>query len=125
MIVTIPPELEKKVVALAAQKGIEPSSFVVSLVKADVEEAWSAKAVHETNGHHKPDDDDDHEALKNATERITHRTPEEREAVRQELLKSIPTPLPIPEGKTVFDMLVRVRGEETEEQVYAALERLS
>lgn len=125
MIVTIPPELEKKVVALAAQKGIEPSSFVVSLVKEDVEEVWSAKAVHETNGHHPAEDDSDPDALKKATKRITHRTPAEREAVRQELLKSIPTPLPIPAGKTVFDMLVPIRGNESETQVYEALKHLS
>ncbi|NOT59383.1 MAG: hypothetical protein HOP19_04065 [Acidobacteria bacterium] len=125
MIVTIPHELENKIVALAAQKGVEPSTFIVALVEEDVEAAWNAKAVHGTNGHHKTDDDYDPNALKRATERITQRTRAEREAVRQELLQSIPPPLPIPEGKTVFDMLARIRGEETEEQVYAALERLS
>ena len=124
MIVTIPHELENKIVALAAQKGVEPSTFIVALVEEDVEVAWNAKAVQGTNGHQHVDDYDPN-ALKRATERITQRTLAEREAVRQELLQSIPPPLPIPEGKTVFDMLARIRGEETEEQVYAALERLS
>jgi hypothetical protein len=62
---------------------------------------------------------------KKAVERVANRTPEEREAIRQELLKAIPEPLPLPEGKTVFDMFFRIRGDETEEQVYEALERLS
>ena len=56
------------------------------------------------------------QALKDATERIANRTPEEREAMQQELLKAIPEPLPIPEGKTVFDMFFQIRDDETEEQ---------
>lgn len=70
-------------------------------------------------------EEEDPDALNRAVARFTNRTPEEREAARQELLNAIPTPLPTPEGKTVFDMIPRIRGEETEEQVFEALERLS
>lgn len=71
------------------------------------------------------EDDYDPDALNRAVDRLRNRTPEEREAARQQLLNAIPTPLPIPEGKTIFDMIPRIRGEETEEQVFEALERLS
>ena len=41
------------------------------------------------------------------------------------LRDALAEPLPIPAGKTVFDTFFRIRGDETEEQVYEALERLS
>jgi hypothetical protein len=125
MIVMIPPDLEKKILALAAKKGVDPSSLIVSLVKEDIEEEWGdLQSLDEANGYRQADDYDP-DALKNAVERVTNRTPEQREAIRQELLKVIPEPLSIPEGKTVFDMFFRIRGDETEEQVYEALKRLS
>ena len=180
MIVTFPPEIEKKIIALAAQKSIDPASLVASLVEKELsdelasapvngdsqseddadpealnravtalidrtpeqKQATRERAIREfKSGLELPPgvsaqavmdalkgegtDDDDPAALKKATERIANRTPAEREAVRQELLKAIPEPLPIPAGKTVFDMFFRIRGDETEEQVHEALERLS
>jgi hypothetical protein len=70
-------------------------------------------------------DDDDPDALSRAIAELANRTPEQIEATRAEVMKAIPEPLPIPQGKTVFDMLFRIRGKETDEQVYADLERLS
>lgn len=160
MIVMFPPELEKKIIALAAQRNVDPASFVTSLVEKELSEQETlapANGIGHTPEQKKADqeralsefksgielppgvsaqdvmdalrgdgtDDDDPDALKKVTERIINRTPEEREAIRQELLKAIPEPLPIPQGKTVFDMFFRIRGDETEEQVYEALERLS
>ena len=160
MIVTLPPETEKKIIALAAQKSVDPASLIALLVEKELGEqetltpangvghtpeqkkAAQERAIREfTSGIELPPgvsaqevmdalrgdgtDDDDPDALKKATEKNTKRTPEEREAIRQELLKAIPSPLPIPQGKTVFDMFFRVRGDETEEQVYEALQRLS
>lgn len=160
MVVTFPPDIEKKIIALAAQKSVDPASLVASLVEKELSEqetltpandvghtpeqktAAQERAIREfKSGIELPPgvsaqdvmdalrvdgtDNDDPDALKKATERITNRTPEEREAIRQELLKAIPEPLPIPEGKTVFDMFFRIRGDETEEQVYEALQRLS
>ena len=160
MIVTFPPDIEKKIIALAAQKSVDPASLVASLVEKELSEqethtptndvdhtpeqkkATQERAISEfKSGIELPPgvsaqdvmdalrsvgtDNDDPDALKKATERITNRTAEEREAIRQELLKAIPEPLPIPKGKTVFDMFFRIRGDETEEQVYEALQQLS
>lgn len=180
MVVMFPPEIEKKIIALAAQKKVDPASFVASLVEKELSDELASAPVNgvDQDDDYDPEalnravaaiinrtpeekqaarerairefikpglelppgvsaqdmmdalgrnetDNDDPDALKKATERIANRTPEEREAMRQELLKAIPEPLPIPEGKTVFDMFFRIRGDETEEQVHEALERLS
>lgn len=41
MIVTFPPEIEKKLVAKAAQKGLEPNAYILSLVERDF--GWPTK----------------------------------------------------------------------------------
>ena len=57
---------------------------------------------------------------------LTNRTPEEIEATRQRLLATSRPPRPIPEGKTLSDMIEgKWPGDETDEQIREALERLS
>lgn len=165
MIVTFPLEVEKRVKAIAAQKGLAPEAYLVLLVQKDLgmqiafeqPNGESAPPVNGTSeqamtaqeravGAFKPGiqlppgvsgqdvmdtlksdraDDDDPDALTKAILGFTNRTPEERAAIREELMKVIPAPLPIPEGKTIFDMIPCIRGNETEAQVFEALERLS
>jgi len=58
--------------------------------------------------------------------RIANCTPEERRAERERLSKSIRKGRPLPEGATLNDVLVgQWPGEETDEQIREALERLS
>jgi len=64
--------------------------------------------------------------LEAAITRMTHRTPEEIAAVRERLLAVTPPPRELPEGTTIFDaVLGKWPGDETDEQIVAALEKLS
>jgi hypothetical protein len=57
---------------------------------------------------------------------LTNRSAAEIEETRRRLFALSPPPTPIPEGKTLFDMVEgKWPGDETEEEIRAALERLS
>ena len=57
---------------------------------------------------------------------LTNRTPEEIEVSRLEVLRKSRPARPLPEGKTLSDMVEgKWPGDETDEQIREALERLS
>lgn len=59
-------------------------------------------------------------------ESLKNRTPEEIEEVRRRLSALSRPPTPIPKGKTLEDMVVGTwPGDETDEQIREALEKLS
>ena len=66
------------------------------------------------------------DALAEAIARWVNRTPEEKLALRAEILKTARKGRPLPDGKS-FDDVVRGSwpGDETDEQIREALERLS
>ncbi len=65
-------------------------------------------------------------ALTEAVNTLINRTPEEKLAARARAMKFLRRGRPLPEGKT-FDDVVRGSwpGDETDEQIFEALERLS
>lgn len=66
------------------------------------------------------------ESLEVALARMTHRTTEEIAATRESLLAATPPPRELPEGKNVLDVIMgQWPGNETDEQVFSALEKLS
>src|SRR5438876_681809 len=70
--------------------------------------------------------EEDVESLEAAIARMTSRTPEEIASVRERILAATPPPRELPEGKTIFDVVMgKWPGDETDEQVLAALEKLS
>jgi len=57
---------------------------------------------------------------------LTNRSAEDIKEARCRLFAATPPPTPIPEGKTLSDLVEgKWPGDETEEQVHSALERLS
>ena len=65
-------------------------------------------------------------ALEREIRWLTSRTPEEIEQTRAEILKKSRPARPLPEGKTLSDMVEgKWPGDETDEQIHEALERLS
>ncbi len=57
---------------------------------------------------------------------LTTRTPEQIEQARERILKASRPARPLPEGKTLSDMVEgKWPGDETDEQIHEALERLS
>jgi len=66
------------------------------------------------------------ESLEAAIARNTDRTPEEIVAARERLFAATPPPRELPEGKTVLDVIMGTwPGNETDEQIFDALEKLS
>ena len=66
------------------------------------------------------------ESLEVAMARMVSRTPKEIASVRERILATTPPPRELPEGKTIFDVVMgKWPGEETDEEIQAALEALS
>ena len=66
------------------------------------------------------------ESLEAAIARMTSRTPKEIASVRERILAATPPPRELPEGKTIFDVVMgKWPGDETDEQIYEALRKLS
>lgn len=65
-------------------------------------------------------------SLDEAIRKMLSRTPEEILATRAEILAKSPVPTPLPAGKTLEDMVAGTwPGNETDEEIRQALERLS
>jgi hypothetical protein len=65
-------------------------------------------------------------ALDESIDRLVNRTPEQKQADRAEAMKTVRKGRPLPEGKTLSDVVVGSwPGDETDEQILEALERLS
>jgi predicted DNA-binding antitoxin AbrB/MazE fold protein len=70
--------------------------------------------------------DEEPGALERAIAKMMNRTPEEIEATRTRLFQQSRPPREIPEGKTLEDMICgKWPGDETDEQILEALEKLS
>ncbi len=66
------------------------------------------------------------ESLQAAAERISGRTPEQIAGARRRLLAASPPPQDLPDGQTVLDAVMgHWPGDESDEEINAALERLS
>jgi hypothetical protein len=66
------------------------------------------------------------ESLEAAIQRMTSRTPAEIASVRERILAATPPPRELPEGKTIFDVVMgQWPGNETDEEIHIALEKLS
>ncbi len=66
------------------------------------------------------------EALDAALDRLANRTPEQKQADREKLMKTARKARPLPEGKTFFEVVQGTwPGDETDEQILKALDELS
>ena len=64
--------------------------------------------------------------LEHAVAAMQNRTPEQIAATRARILALTPPPRPLPPGKTLEDVIVgKWPGDETDEQIQAALDELS
>ena len=64
--------------------------------------------------------------LERAVARLKSRDLVEKTALRERILHEIPAPMPLPPGKTLEDVVMgQWPGDETDEVVFAALEKLS
>lgn len=122
MIVTLPPDVEKKVIALAALRKLDPFLFVLLLV----EEEWGKQdALNDANGVHGADDDYDPEALNRAVAGIVNRTPEQRQAARERAIREFRPKTELPPDVSPLEVMPVIRGDETDEQVLQILKEMS
>ena len=68
----------------------------------------------------------DEDPLAAAIRRLTSRTPAQIEADREEILRTSKLGRPLPPGKTLFDVVEGTwPGDETDEEIFEMLEKLS
>lgn len=119
MIVTFPLEFEQQVKIQAAQKGLDVASYLLSLVQKDINAADSAVRNGGNAGDYDPD------ALNRMIAKMTSRTPEEKMAARQRAIQDSRPQIELAPNVSPFDVMPIVRGNETDEEVIAALKELS
>ncbi len=119
MNINVSPEVEQQLVALAAQVGKDAADLGGSLLEEKMRESGF---LSDNNG----TEVEDPEALARAVAAMTNRTPEEIEAARARLFAQSRPPRPLPEGKTLLDVISgQWPGDETDEEVFEALRKLS
>ena len=118
MIVIFPPVVEKKLIALAVQRSVDPASLVASLVAKELNEDLGLSPD-------AGDDDFDPNALSRAVEAILIRTPEEKRVAQEKAIEECKPLLELPPDVSPFDVMPVVRGNETGAQVIQAVKELS
>lgn len=121
MTIMFPPEVEKKIITLAAQRSVDPASLVASLVE---KEFGSELALAPVNGE-SHDTDFDPDALNRAVAALINRTPEQRQAARERAIREFRPKNELPPDVSPLEVLPVIRGDETDEQVLEALKDLS
>lgn len=122
MIVMFPPDVEKKIIALAEQMKVDPATFVASFVEKKLSDELPLAPVNDTG----LDDDYDPEVGMRAVAALINRTPEQKKAAQERALKEFLPKRELPkDAKNIFDVIPVIRGDETDEQVLAALKELS
>lgn len=122
MVVTFPPDLEKKIIALAAQKKVDPASFVASLVAKELGDQNDLALANDV-GH--DDDDFDPEAGKRAVAALINRTPEQIRAAQERAIREFKPKRELPADVSPLEVMPVIRGNETDEEVIQALKELS
>ena len=127
MIVNVTPETEKQLTVLAEQVGAPVAVYAGYLLEQKLHENGARNGMNgSTNvvAQEECDDDTDPDALAKAIAALLNQTPQEREEARLRLFAASRPPRPLPEGKTLGDVL-QWPGDETDEQVFEALRKLS
>jgi hypothetical protein len=113
MTVMLPPEVEKKLIALAARKSVDPASLVASLVEKELNKEELALVPVADAGQ---DNDFVPNALNRAIAAIVNRTPERIKAAQDMALKVFRAERELPEdAKSIFDVIPVIKGNETDE----------
>jgi hypothetical protein len=121
MIVMFPPDVEKKLLELAAQKRVDPASLVASLIEKELKNELAP--AHVPDADH--DDDFDPEALNRAVAALINRTPEQKRAAREWAIKKFKPKNELPPDVSPLEVMPVIKGDETDEQVFQALKELS
>lgn len=121
MIVMFPPDLEKRIIALAAQMKVDPASLVVSFVEKNLSDGSALVPVNGLS----LDDDFDPEVGRRTVEALINRTPEQIKAAQERAIREFRPKRELPPDVSPLEMLPVIRGNETDEDVLQALKELS
>ena len=121
MIVTFPPDVEKKIIALATQKSVDPAFLVTSLVEKQLSDELALAPVNDLVH----DNDYDPEALRRAVAALINRTPSQIKAAQERASREFKPARDLPPDVSPLEVLPVIRGDETDEQVFQALNELS
>jgi hypothetical protein len=117
MIVSVSPEVEDQLAQLAHKNGKPIAEVAGALLEEKLRESLALKDEEE---------DTDPDALARAIARMTNRTPEEIAAAQQRAIVAYPAKNPLPPGQTILDVIDgKWPGNETDEEVFEALRKLS
>lgn len=126
MVVNVTLETEKQLIALAERVGAPVAVYAGHLLEQKLHENDWQNGANGSVVVVEDDDDNDPDALAKAMAKLLNRTPEEIEQARERIFATSRPPRPLPEGKTLGDVLLgQWPGDETDEQVFEALRKLS
>ena len=126
MNLTISPKVEEALNTLAERRGVAPADLAASLLAEEVyrqEYRTRVNGTAQLNGA-ETDEPENPDALARAVAAMINRTPEQRRAARERAIREFRPEYDLPPGKTIFDV-VKWPGDETEEEIFAALDELS
>lgn len=128
MIVNVTLETEKQLAERAARIGVPVAVYAGRLLEQKLDENGGRNGVNGSTKASSQEDDDDTNpnALAEAMTKLFNQTSEERERARAELYAASRPPRSLPEGKTLLDVVYgHWPGDETDEEVFEALRKLS
>jgi len=123
MVVTFPPDLERRLIALAALKRVDPASFVVALVAKELDNENDLALANDVG--HDEDGDFDPEAGQRAVAALINRSPEQISAAKARAIKEFKPKRELPPDVSPLEVMPLIRGNETDEEVIQALKELS
>jgi hypothetical protein len=125
MVVTFPPELERRIMALAALKRVDPAALVAALVAKELGDETDLALANDTGRDEEKESDFDPEAGLRAVAALINRSPEQISAARERAIKEFKPVRELPSDVSPLEVMPVIRGNETDEEVIQALRELS
>jgi len=123
MVVTFPPELERRIVALAALRRVDPATLVADLVAKELGDETDLALANGVG--HDEENDFDPEAGLRAVAALINRSPEQISAAQARAIKEFKPIRELPPDVSPLEVMPLIRGNETDEEVLQALKDLS
>jgi hypothetical protein len=119
VVIDLTPEEVLCLQIVAGKEGLAPAEYAGRLVRTHLPPLSAEPAVTDNES-------SEADPLSIAVARMTNRSPEERAAARAHALATYPPRRPLPPGKTFSEVVAgHWPGDETDEEINAALEELS
>jgi len=125
MVVTFPPDLERRIVALAALKRVDPASLVADIVAKKLGDENDLALANDVGHDYDKDGDFDSEAGQRAVAALINRSPDQISVVKARAIKEFKPKRELPPDVSPLEVMPVIRGNETDEEVIQALKELS